>query len=273
MGARYRQVALCGKRSFVPMSHTTFFEGLRGQERAAGDASMCAEIDSKSLEFLKKKAKVEIVTVPLAMGLGKALLLEPHVPSQPASLIIFMHALGEDYLGPYLHWFDELLDAGASVLSIQWDGHGAEGASHLDFQAATRTLPLVLQKVLGEPGKGLLPALAGRHSVFLAGHSFGASLALIAASRPDVARLVSGVLAVSPVVASRRLSFRQSERSAFRELRAWTQDFLPRLPLYGISSFLPFWKGKRVAPQRILPRGRTIASFSQRDLLGEACAA
>jgi pimeloyl-ACP methyl ester carboxylesterase len=138
-----------------------------------------------------------------------------------------------------------LLQQDIAVLSVDWDGHGPSGASHLDFQGATRSLPLLLQKLFGESGVGLMPEFHEGPPVFLMGHSMGGAFALICASRPDVARHVSGVIAVSPAVCAETADYRRAERFTFANPGNWVSDFLGRVPFYGVRAMLPRPSGRR----------------------------
>lgn len=205
-------------------------------------------------EALRKRAEVHYFNVPLSAGAGAAVLVEPkggdesspgHAPAQLRPLVILLHGLGDDCTFPHWHWMDLLLQEGLAVLSVDWDGHGPSGASPLDFQGATRSLPLLLQKLFGASGVGLMPEVHEGPPVFLMGHSMGAAFALICASRPDVARHVSGVVAVSPAICAQVADYRRAERFAFASPGNWLSDFLGRVPHYGVRAMLPRPGGRR----------------------------
>lgn len=141
--------------------------------------------------------------VPLAVGHGCSLLVKPieeTLQQENQTLILLFHGLGYDNTYPLWHWMEILSAAGHSVLSIEWDGHGNFSKHTLDFQIATRSIPLILERLYGREGhKGLGEKRPGP-LCFLLGLDMGASLALIAATRDDVSHVVQGVIAVSPAI-------------------------------------------------------------------------
>ena len=234
---------------FVEQSIQTF---LASRLPALDEARFAVSPHRRVPEILKKKANIAYFTIPLAAGAGAAVFAEPRTSpaasAHPRPLVILMHGLGDDCTFPHWHWIDLLLQQDLAVLSVEWDGHGPSGASHLDFQGATRSLPLLLHKVFGQPGVGLLPERHEGPPLFLMGHSTGAALALICASRPDVARHVSGVVVVSPTVCVGNADYRRAERFAFASPAAWVKDFFGRVPYYGVRAMLPRPGGRRHEP-------------------------
>jgi pimeloyl-ACP methyl ester carboxylesterase len=228
---------------------------------ALDEARFGAAAHRRVPDVLRRKARVTHFTVPLAAGTGAAVLVEPRPPADGSGssvsssrasgrktwrpLVILIHGLGDDCTFPHWHWMDLLLQQELAVLSVDWDGHGPGGGSHLDFQGATRSLPLLLQKLFGQPGQGLLPESHEGPPVFLMGHSTGAALALICASRPDAARHVEGVVAVSPTVCAAQADYRRAERLTFASPGAWMSDFAGRVPYYGVRAMLPRPGGRR----------------------------
>jgi alpha-beta hydrolase superfamily lysophospholipase len=206
-------------------------------------------------DSVSKIANLRFFSIPLSSGVGFAVLAEPmnqmlgkvaaKTPFFPENrpLVILLHALGDDCVYPLWHWQEQLLLQGLSVLSLEWDGHGPELSSHLDLQTATRSLPLVLQKIFCEKGHGMLANGIPKMKVFLMGHSMGAALALICASRPEMRSFLSGIVAVSPTVSLQNSSFyRQKERMEFFRPSVWMRDLLGKTPYYGFSSLLSFRK-------------------------------
>lgn len=178
--------------------------------------------------------------VPLSSGSGTAFLAVPKgTESAQHSLVILMHGLGDDSSYPLLHWIRFLNSSGLSVLSFDWDGHGIDGSSVLDFQQATRSLPLLLDRLYGtESGVGLNAKRKGP-LCFLMGHSMGASFVLIAATRSDVARNIHGVIAVSPALCINSHSRAAGELWNYLYPSAWIKDFLNKFSYYGIDGLFP----------------------------------
>lgn len=178
--------------------------------------------------------------VPLSSGPGTAFLSVPRgMESAQNSLIILMHGLGDDCSYPLLHWIRFLNTNGLSVLSFDWDGHGIDGSSVLDFQQATRSLPLLIERLYGtESGIGLSAKRKGP-ACYLMGHSMGASFALIAATRNDVSRNINGVIAVSPALCINSYSRAAAELWNYFYPSAWVKDFLNKFSYYGVDGLLP----------------------------------
>lgn len=191
-------------------------------------------VPSRSAE---KTIAFESFSVPLATGVGDALLAVPKSRSRTRdALVIMLHGLGDDCTVPFTQWQETLAAKGFASLSVTWDGHGPTGHSALDFAAATRSLPLILERLYGtgKQHEGWKPRSGPQ--CFLAGYSMGATLALIAATRPDVARVVNGVIAVSPIVAL-KLS-RQTPADLFASYRPEVvlNDRLPRVAHDGVAA-------------------------------------
>ena len=184
----------------------------------------------------------EYYSVPLASGCGTAVLTLPknEDPGEHfGPLVILFHGLGQDCTSPYWHWIYEFAAQGIAVLSVDWDGHGAGASSLLDVQEATRSIPLLIQRLYGqENGTGLNAKRSGPRC-FLMGHSFGASLSLIAATREDVCRQVYGVIAVSPVLSIQSFFGISQEIFCYLNPRAWFSDFANKLGFYGVLGLLP----------------------------------
>ncbi|MES2615841.1 MAG: alpha/beta hydrolase [Bdellovibrionota bacterium] len=190
---------------------------------------------------LKSKKNEQIIqeyySVPLALGCGTAILTAPKNENKDdnyGTLVIMLHGLGQDSTSPFWHWIYEFAANGIAVLSVDWDGHGAGSSSLLDIQEATRSVPLIIQRLYGEEnGYGLNKKRSGPRC-FLMGHSFGASLALIAATREDVFRHVFGVIAVSPVLSVQSFLSTSREVFSFLSPTAWISDFANKLGFYGL---------------------------------------
>lgn len=193
----------------------------------------------------KKNTQIcqEFYSVPLASGCGTAILISPKneatLTGEFGPLVILFHALGHDCTTPYLHWIYEFVDKGISVLTVDWDGHGIGASSMLDLQEATRSIPLILQRLYGEENGTGLNAKRNGPACFLMGHSFGASLALIAVTRQDVYKNIYGVIAVSPLLSLQ--SFFKTIKEFFGLLRpsVWFTDFANKFGFYGILGFFP----------------------------------
>lgn len=191
-------------------------------------------------EVCRKNADFQYFSIPLANGIGSGVLASPKEarPGEPV-LVILCHALGFDSTYPYWHWIEALNSRGLHVLSIDWDGHGVQGGSSLDMQAASRSIPLLLQKLYGEAGSSQLTQKRHGPFCFLMGHAAGAAYGLLAASRADCSKIISGVIAVSPTVNTCHDGSFRRERWAVLSPMAWLKDFLGVVPFYGLSGVVP----------------------------------
>lgn len=184
----------------------------------------------------------EYYSVPLSSGCGTAILTTPKnetIDEAYGPLVILFHGLGQDCTSPLWHWMHEFALNGISVLSIDWDGHGASASHSLDVQEATRSIPLIIKRLYGEENGVGLHAKRKGPRCFLMGHSFGASLALIAVTREDVFKHVSGVIAVSPLIYIQSFLNISKEFLGFFSLSAWLSDFANKLGFYGLCGLLP----------------------------------
>jgi alpha-beta hydrolase superfamily lysophospholipase len=187
--------------------------------------------------------------IPLATGAGSGLFLSPrNVSTSRSALVIMLHGLGEDSIFPQWHWATSLVARGIPVLSVTWDGHGEFGHSVLDISSATRTIPLVLQKIYGDSAGSTSDSVADAPRCFLMGNSFGAVLSLVAATRPEIPALVSGVIAVSPMVCIDVSRHQPREFLSKLSPRSFVRDVFPRMSLYGwdaMESKSGLFKGER----------------------------
>ena len=192
-------------------------------------------------EACRKSAQVSYFSVPLASGTGAALLAEPlKIKSDsPPVLVILFHGMGDDCTYPHWHWIEALTARGLSVLSVDWDGHGVVGGSVLDMQSAVRSLPLILQKIYGEPGAAHLDKLRAGPRCFLMGHSTGAALALLSVTRPELSRLVMGLVVISPAVVVNADSDMKREALTYLRPSTWWRDLFGKIPYYGIAGLVP----------------------------------
>jgi alpha-beta hydrolase superfamily lysophospholipase len=231
------------------------------------EAAFALSSHRKVPEICRKVADFSYFSVPLSSGVGTAVLASPKEarPGTPV-LVILSHSLGFDSTYPYWHWIDALNRRGLYVLSVDWDGHGAGGASSLDLQTATRSLPLLLQKLYGELGASHLEMHRRGPLCFLMGHAAGASYGLLAASRSDCAKIISGVIAVSPTINTCSDGTFKRERWSVLNPMAWFKDFLGLIPYYGLSGAKPpsLKKQLSVFPVRMrigIDRDQQLASF------------
>lgn len=191
-------------------------------------------------EICRKVADFNYFYVPLANGVGSGVLASPKEPRAGEQvLVILCHALGFDATYPYWHWVEALNAKGLHVLSVDWDGHGVHRGSSLDMQTATRSLPLLLQRLYGEQGSSQLAPSRKGPLCFLMGHAAGASYGLLAAARSDCSKIISGVIAVSPTVNTCTDGSFRRERWTVLSPVAWLKDFLGLIPYYGLAGVIP----------------------------------
>jgi alpha-beta hydrolase superfamily lysophospholipase len=116
--------------------------------------------------------------LPLAGGASTtAIELRPTAfaaaPGGAPGIAVVLHGLGDDATYPLWPWLAALAGRGLAVVAFDWDGHGAGGASRLDFGR------------LGESISAALVALSRREPsaaaerVALIGHSTGALAAAL----------------------------------------------------------------------------------------------
>ncbi|MFZ9519342.1 MAG: alpha/beta fold hydrolase [Silvanigrellaceae bacterium] len=231
------------------------------------EASFAKSSHRKVPEVCRRVAEFNYFAVPLANGIGSAVLASPKESRQGEPvLVILCHALGFDATYPYWHWIEALNRQGLHVLSLDWDGHGVNGGSALDMQTASRSIPLVLQKLYGEGGSQQLSISRRGPQCFLMGHAAGASYSLLAASRMDCAKIVSGVIAVSPTVNTCQDGTFKRERWTVLNPVAWFKDYLSLLPFYGLSGVVPpsFKRQLKMFPLRLrigIDREIQLANF------------
>jgi pimeloyl-ACP methyl ester carboxylesterase len=140
-------------------------------------------------------------SVPLASGIGVAALLTPASASTSRrALVILLNSYGPGGMASEWPWISSLLAKGLSVLSVELDGHG-EGASLWDAAASSRSIPLLLHKLYSDSASAFLVRSDDLPRCFLMGNSLAGTMALVAATRAEVASVVSGVVVVSPMVA------------------------------------------------------------------------
>lgn len=182
---------------------------------------------------------VDFFSVPLASGVGVAQLSTPtsHALAHKVLVLLF-HGLGNDRNYPLVHLIRVLNASGFSVLSVDWDGHGMGGHSTLDFQDATRSIPLILQRLYGDEDQGGLGQRRVGPACFLMGHSMGGSLALIASAREDVAQMVQGVIVISPSVSIAPTVRFISDVKNYLSLKSWSYDLTNKISYYGIYGLL-----------------------------------
>jgi alpha-beta hydrolase superfamily lysophospholipase len=198
---------------------------------------------SHRMPKLKKNLTVtqEYYAVPLSAGCGTAILTSPkHTQSNELGpLVLFFHGLEADSTTPFWHWINEFVSNGISVLSVDWDGHGIGGSSLFDIQECTRSIPLIINRLYGEKnGVGLNQERLGP-KCYLMGHSFGASLTLIAVTREDIHKLVQGVIVVSPILSVQPFLKMSKEWLCYLNPSAWMKDFFNKFGFYGIRGFFP----------------------------------
>lgn len=217
------------------------------------ESAFCKAPHRKVPEPCKKSAKLAYFSVPLASGVGTAILMAPHNDAGcHNALVILFHSLGDDCTYPHWHWMEALVARGLAVLSIDWDGHGVAGGSYLDLQQVTRTLPLLLQKLYGQAGEPEYHAGREGPDCFLMGHSAGAALSLLAVTRPEMAAIVKGVVAVSPSIVMNSGS--QRELTSYFRAQSWLQDLGGRIPYYGFAGVIPgisHFRNSRNFPVRV----------------------
>lgn len=156
---------------------------------------------ARLVDPVKEQVSARWFSVPLASGVGKAVFFHPtNKAKERKSLVILLHALGRVSMVSEWQWVQALVAKGVPVLAVEWDGHGT-GSLLWDVAQVTRSVPLILHKLYATGGNPLLSRQEECPKCFLMGNSFGATLALLAAARPEMPSVVRGVVAISPMVA------------------------------------------------------------------------
>ena len=205
-------------------------------------------------EVCRKIAEFNYYSIPLANGTGGGVLASPLQKREGVQvLVILLHNLGFDATYPYWHWIEALNAQGIHVLSVDWDGHGFTGGSALDLQSATRSVPLLLQRLYGTTGEAALKGKRPGPACYLMGCASGAAYGLLAASRKDCAELLSGVIAVSPTVNTGSDGTFKKERGTVLSPAAWLKDLLTVVPFYGLTGVVPMSQKRqsKVFPLRL----------------------
>ncbi len=166
-------------------------------------------------EPVKSSVSCRWFSVPLASGVGNAVLLYPkNIATTRQSLVILLHALGRESVAFEWQWAQALVSKGIPVLAVEWDGHG-DGSSLWDVASVSRTVPLILHKLYAGWGEQQMSPASSFPKCFLMGNSFGGTLALLTAARPEIGNVVSGIVVISPMVALVGTHFDGSPRKRF----------------------------------------------------------
>ena len=135
-----------------------------------------------------KGYEVHYFSVPLASGLGQSVLIESGEDTgalKTKDLVLMCHGLGHDATDILWPLVEAFVKEGFSVLSFDFDGHGMNHVTHLDFQETSRSLSLILQRLYGSKNGEGIGAVRSGPSCYFFGHGMGASYAMIAAARSD----------------------------------------------------------------------------------------
>lgn len=161
--------------------------------------------------------------------------------STKENLVVMTHGLGQSACSSQWPWIHSFLKAGAHVLAVALDGHEpAQEAplSQFDARQASRTLPLVLQKLFG----GRQDSDGQPFDVFLAGTALGATFSLLAASRQEFRSRLKGIICVSPSLSSGASRELQFQRPRLRRPLQLVQDAARMSSYYGVLGFGRIWK-------------------------------
>ncbi len=224
-------ISFCGLEDSVDVEHW-----VSARLKSLEEGDFCLTSHRKVPPTCVKSTKVKHFRVPLAGGTGSAILISPRNSEDCKNVLVLnFHGLGDDSTFPFWHWAETLVKSGLSVLSVDWDGHGVGSLSNLDFQAATRSLPLILQKLYGQKGLSNFVSVPDGPHCFLMGYSVGAVMALLAASRPDVARFARGVIAISPLLVMGKGRRDLTESGAMLRPLSWGRELFSKVKYYGFS--------------------------------------
>lgn len=179
--------------------------------------------------------------LPASLGLtsGYAFFAQKR-PAGREILVVMTHGLGESPCASQWPWIHSFLKVGVHVLALALDGHEPSPEAPLaqfDVRQASRTLPLVLQKLFSVRSE------AEDHPVdiFLAGSALGATYCLMAACRQEFRNRLRGIICVSPSlssVASPELHF---QRPRLRRPVQLVRDAASLSPYYGVMGFCRIW--------------------------------
>ena len=136
----------------------------------------------------------------VSTGLSKAVLFEPKKNSQN-TLVIFVHDFGHDATYLFWKWIKQFTESGISVLCFDWDGHGNSSKSELDLQQATRTLPLIVQRLYGDrQNLNSFQKDPDEPRCYLLGYALGGIYSLIAGSHDYLSKVLDGIVSICPIL-------------------------------------------------------------------------
>lgn len=150
-------------------------------------------------------------------------------------LVILLHGLGQDCCESNWIWIHAFLKAGLSVLSVALDGHSRTPLSSFDPRLATRTLPLIINKLNG---------LESGLKIFAVGQGLGATYCLLAACRSDCAQYLSAVACISPRLSAEGSSEMSSSPIPIRRPVQLCKDAMRLGRYYGTSGCRRLWRGE-----------------------------
>lgn len=163
------------------------------------------EFGHKSLRKTPVKIKnsntITYYNLIVSTGLTKAALFEPKKNGQN-TLVIFVHDFGHDATYLFWKWIRLFTESGLSVLCFDFDGHGISSKSELDLQEATRTLPLIIQRLYGESQntKTFQKKASFEPKCYLLGYALGGIYSLIAGSHDYLSNVLNGIVSICPIL-------------------------------------------------------------------------
>lgn len=189
----------------------------------------------------------DVVFLPSGQGLTVGVLLLPRTEAgqegapRQAQMVLLLSALGQNALSSNWLWVQQALARGMAVLAIALDGHSASAQALFDPRLATRTLPLVIDRLFR------LPSVPVLHVI---GHGFGATLAWLAACRPDAALRLRSVACLSPWCVWQGRLESESEWPPVGQPLRFCRDGLRLARLYGPLGVARMWRGDSVKTLR-----------------------
>ena len=197
--------------------------------------------------LLPHAADCDEVLLPSGQGLTAGLFLFPSglgtsgTAVVPRRLVIMLGALGQHWLESHWLWIQRALVEGYTVLALAIDGHSRAGSALFEPRLASRTLPLVLERLCRLP---LAP------EIHLIGHGFGGTLAWLAACREDAPRWIRSAACLSPWMEWQGQLESQGSIPSLRHPIRLFKDGVKLAKIYGPSGFARLWKGDQVRGMR-----------------------
>ncbi len=210
------------------------------------------------------------VVLPAAQGVTTGVFFFPKESANPPrevqagkpKLVVMMAGLGQRGVEGLWLWILHALRQGFAVLVVLLDGHSRQAGTLFDPRLATRTLPLVLQR---------LARLAVTHDSFVVGHGFGATMTLLACCREDSRHGLKAAACLAPWLEWNGCLESQGGLPPLAKPVVLFRDSLQLTRFYGPTGLTRLWRGDQTRDLRKRLFVRTtlesqLATFFQENI-------